>query len=473
MSDVARDDDENDDLAEDEWDWEEEEEDEDGQRVLEAAKLADTDPDHGIPALLALIADTDLGTVDNVEYRAEALGHLLSRGGSAATAAWWVINNSNPWREMQRVYWVSDQYSGPAQPKLTEDERQQECVAALQHLVASSDLQDDLRWPAIGELINKEGRKGYEAVKRLASDINIANLATGACGVDDDHAYGIARWVAADQDQPAEVRVEAAEWLLDEEAWCADDAVADALRGMPVGADGRRKLLLRLLEIENAHLEATDPSAFERQQEKDRADNVPGVVRLAVQEAERNHHAGPLDGLLQSWVDAALRDQWEGSWPYAHRVVDDAVEQLTNIAFRHQELRKRLAADLSAVGADADWHRLLIRGVGPRQKQESLFRSTAEDGYFAFKATPETQFALCRTAGDTPDPIDWELTVFQGSAASATSFSGRLLIHGKQTFIHFPDDLHAHPHWSAELLAGLSAISRAGLPGQACSPHGT
>ncbi|MEU7056734.1 hypothetical protein [Streptomyces sp. NPDC046197] len=136
-----------------------------------------------------------------------------------------------------------------------------------------------------------------------------------------------------------------------------------------------------------------------------------------------------------------------------------------DIAFRHQELRKRLAADLSAAGPDADWHPLLIRGVGPRPKQESLFHSTAEDGYFAFKATPESQFALCRTAGDTPDPIDWELTVLQGSAASATSFSGRLLIQGKQMFIHFPDDLNAHPHWSAELIAGLSAISRVELRG--------
>ncbi|MFB7932866.1 hypothetical protein ACFC4C_27565 [Streptomyces sp. NPDC056039] len=472
MSDVARDDGQDDNLAEDEWDWEQEEkeyleEDEDAQRVREAAKLADTDPDRGIPALLALIADTDLGTVDNLEYRADALNHLLNRGGSAATAAWWVINTSNPWREMQRVYWVSNQYTGPAQPKLTEDERQQEHVAALRHLVASSDLQDDLRWPAIGELIDMEGRKGYEAVKGLAPDINIADLATGAFGVDETHAYSIARWVAADQDQPAEVRVEAAEWLLDEEAWCADDAVADALRGTPVGAYGRRKLLVRLLAMENAQLEVSDPSAYERQQEKDCADHVPGVVRLAVQEAERNHHAGPLEGLLQSWVNAALRDQWEGSWSYAHRVVDDAVEQLMNIAFRHQELRKRLAADISAAHPDADWHPLLIRGVDLPQKQENLFRSTSADGHFAFKATPECQFALCRTARGTPDPIGWELTVLQGREASATSFAGRLLVQGEQTFIHFPDDLNERPHWSAELIAGLSAISRAEIPARA------
>ncbi|GHE50290.1 hypothetical protein GCM10017771_72210 [Streptomyces capitiformicae] len=55
---------------------------------------------------------------------------------------------------------------------------------------------------------------------------------------------------------------------------------------------------------------------------------------------------------LQSWVDAALRDQWEGSWPYAHRVLDDAVEQLTNMAFRYRGLRKHLAADLSTGGPD-------------------------------------------------------------------------------------------------------------------------
>ncbi|MFF4842462.1 hypothetical protein [Streptomyces collinus] len=467
MSDVARDDNQDDDLAEDEWGWEEEDEedDEDAQRVRNAAKLADTDPDRGIPALLALIADTDLGTVDNLEYRAEALDHLLSRGGSAATAAWWVIDTSNPWREMQRVYWESDQYTAPAQRKLTEDERQQDGVAALRHLVASSDLQDDLRWAAIAELINEEGREGYEAVKSLAPDINIANLATGTGDADDEHAYSIARWIAADQDQSAEVRVEAAAWLLGEDAWPADDAVADALRDVPVGAYGRRKLLVRLLEMENAHLEVTDPSAFEWQQEQERTDNVLGVVRLAVQEAERNYHAGPLDGLLQSWVDAALRDQWESGWPYARRTADDAVEQLVDIAFRHQELRKRLAADLSAAGPDADWHPLLVRGVGSRPKQESLFRSTAEDGYFAFKTTPESQFALCRTAGNTSEPVDWELTVLQGSAASATTFSGRLLLQGKQTFIHFPDDLHAHPHWSAQLIAGLSAIARAELPG--------
>ncbi|MER6259053.1 hypothetical protein ABT203_05550 [Streptomyces sp900105245] len=82
-----------DDLAEDEWDWEGEEEehfevDEDAQRVQDAAELADTDPERGIPTLLTLIADTDLGTVDNLEHRADALDHLLSRGGSAATAAW-------------------------------------------------------------------------------------------------------------------------------------------------------------------------------------------------------------------------------------------------------------------------------------------------------------------------------------------------------------------------------------------------
>jgi hypothetical protein len=467
VSDVARDDNQDDDLAEDEWDWEEEdeEEDEDAQRVRDAAKLADTDPDRGIPALLALIADTDLGTVDNLEYRAEALDHLLSRGGSAATAAWWVINTSNPWREMQRVYLVSNQYTTPPQRELTDDERRQEHVAALRQLVASSDLQDDLRWAAIGELVNEEGREGYESVKSLAPDINIANLATGTGDADEEHTYSIARWVAADQDQPAEVRVEAATWLLDEDAWSADDAVADALRDVPVGTHGRRRLIARLLEMENAHLEVTDPSTFERQQEKERADNVPGVVRLSVQEAERNHHAGPLDGLLHSWVDAALRDQWERGWPYTHHVADDAVEQLVDIAFRHQELRKCLAADLSAAGPDAVWHPLLIRGVGPRSKQESLFRSTAEDGYFAFKATSEYQFAVCRTAGDTPDPTGWELAVFQGSAASARYFSGRMLIQGKQTFIHFPDDLSAHPHWSAELIAGLSAISQAGLPG--------
>ncbi|MGW5465666.1 hypothetical protein [Streptomyces sp. NPDC003996] len=266
-------------------------------------------------------------------------------------------------------------------------------------------------------------------------------------------------------DQPADVRVAAAEWLLDEEAWCADDAVADALREIPVGACGRRKLLVRLLAIENAHLEVSDPSAYERQQEKDRADHVPDVARLAVQEAERDYYAGPLDGLLQSWVDAALRDQWEGSWPYTHRVVDDAVEQLMNIVFRHQELRKHLAADLSAAGPEADWHPLLIRGVDPRQKEEGLFRSTAEDGYFAFKVSSECQFALCRTARDTPDSIGWELTVLQGRAASATSFSGRLLVQGEQTFIHFPDNLNAHPHWCTQLIAGLSAISQAELPG--------
>ncbi|MFJ4522993.1 hypothetical protein ACIP4Y_18900 [Streptomyces sp. NPDC088810] len=467
MSDVARDDNRDDDLAEEEWDWEEEdeEEDEDAQRVRDAAKLADTDPDRGIPALLALIADTDLGTVDNLEYRADALDHLLSKGRSAATAAWWVINTSNPWREMQRVYWESNQYAAPAQRKLTEDERRQEHLAALRHLVASSNLQDDLRWPAIGELINEEGREGYEAVKTLAPDINIANFATGTGDADDEHAYSIARWVAADQDQPAEVRLKAAAWLLDEDAWSADDAVADALRDAPVGAYGRRKLLARLLEMENAHLEVTDPYAFEWQQEKERTDNVPGVVRLAVQEAERNYPAGPLDGLLQSWVDAALRDQWESGWPDARRVADDAVELLVDIAFRHQELRKRLAADLSSAGPDADWHPLLIRGVDPRPKQESLFRSTAEDGYFAFKATPESQFALCRSAGDTPELIDWELTVLQNSVASATCFSGRLLVQDKQMFIHFPDDLNAHPHWSAQLIAGLSAISRAEPPG--------
>ncbi|MER6259054.1 hypothetical protein ABT203_05555 [Streptomyces sp900105245] len=259
-----------------------------------------------------------------------------------------MINTSNPWREMQRVYLESDQYHGPAEPNATDEERQQDYVAALRHLVAASNLQDDLRWPAIGELIDKEGRKGYEAVKTLAPDINIAISATGVCDVDDNHVYGFARWVAADQDQPAEVRIEAAEWLLNEDAWCADDAVADALRGIAVGTHGRRQLLARLLDIENAHLEITDPYTFERQQEKERAKNLPGVIRFAMQEAERNYHAGPLDGLLQSWVDAALRDQWEGSWPQPRRGVDDAVEPLLSIVFRHQELRKRLAGDLAS-----------------------------------------------------------------------------------------------------------------------------
>ncbi|MER6151339.1 hypothetical protein [Streptomyces hirsutus] len=470
MSDAARDVGQSDDLPEDEWDWGDEEEevdevDEDAQRVREAAELADTDPERGIPALLALIADTDLGTVDDLEYRADALDHLLSRGGSAASAAWWVINTSDPWREMQRVYWVSNHCNGPAQPELTEDEQRQEYLAALRHLVAASDLQDDLRWPAIGELINKEGQKGYEAVKSLASDVNIANLATGAYGVDDDHAYSIARWVAGDQAQPAEVRAEAADWLLDEAAWCADDAVADALRGMPVGAYGRRKLLVRLLKIENAHLEATDPDRFERQQDQNRAKSFPGAIRLAVEEAGRNYYAGPLDDLLQSWVDAALGDRWEERWPNTYRVVDDAAEQLLNIAFHHQELRKRLAVGLASESPAADWHPLLVRRVHPRPEQESLFRSIAEDGYFAFKATPECQFALCRAARDTSGPTDWDLTVFQDRVAPATSFSGRLLVQGEQTFIHFPDELNAHPDWSAQLIAGLSAISRAEFPG--------
>ncbi|MFF6815177.1 hypothetical protein ACFZAG_35625 [Streptomyces sp. NPDC012403] len=470
MSDAAHDADQSDDLVEDGWDWEDEEEedfevDEDAQRVLEAAELADTDPERGIPALLALIADTDLGTVDDLEHRADALAHLLSRGGSAASAAWWVINTSDPWREMQRVYWVSDKHEGPAQPELTEDERRQEHLAALRHLVAASDLQEDLRWPAIGELIDKEGREGYEAVKSLAPDVDIAHLATGAYGVDDNHAYNIARWVAGDQDQSAEVRAEAAEWLLDEEAWCADDAVADALRGLPIGTHGRRKLLVRLLEIENAHLEAIDPEGFERQQEQNRAKSFPDAIRLAVEEAGRNYYAGPLDHLLQSWVDTALGDRWEERWPSTYRVVDDAAEQLLSVAFHHQELRKRLAADRTSENPDADWHPLLVRRVHPRPAQESLFRSMAEDGYFAFKATPECQFALCRAARDTSAPVDWELTVFQGRTASATSFSGRLLVQGEQTFIHFPDELNAHPDWSAQLIAGLSAISRAELPG--------
>ncbi|WP_406724299.1 hypothetical protein WJ438_06175 [Streptomyces sp. GD-15H] len=341
MSDAAHDASQSDDLTEDEWDWEDEEEeldevDEDAQRVREAAELADTAPERGIPALLALIADTDLGTVDDLEYRAAALDHLLSRGGSAASAAWWVINTSDPWREMQRVYWVSNHRKGPAQPELTEDEQRQEYLAALRHLVAASDLQDDLRWPAIGELINKEGQKGYEAAKSLAPDVNIAHLATGAYGVDDDHAYSIARWVAGDQAQPAEVRAEAAEWLLDEEAWCADDAVADALRGMPIGAYGRRKLLVRLLKIENAHLETTDPDRFERQQDQDRAKSFPGAIRLAMEEAGRNHYAGPLDNLLQSWVDAALGDRWEERWPNTYRVVDDAAKQLLSLDPPHE-----------------------------------------------------------------------------------------------------------------------------------------
>ncbi|GGR56568.1 hypothetical protein GCM10015536_71920 [Streptomyces griseomycini] len=477
MSDSAPDADQNDgsmdDFMKDEWDWEAEEEeeeedfdaDEDAQRVREAAELADTDPERGIPALLALIADTDLGTVDDLEHRATALDHLLSRGGSAARAAWWVIDTSGPWREMQRVYWVSGKYEGPTQPKLTEDERRQEHIAALRHLVAASDLQEDLRWPAIGELIDKEGRKGYEAVKSLAPDVDIAHLATGAYGVDDNHAHGIARWVAGDQDQPTEVRAEAAEWLLDEEAWCADDAVADALRGMPIGAYGRRKLLVKLLEIENAHLETTDPEGFEQQQDRDRAKGFPDAVRLAVEEAGRNYCAGPLDDLLQSWVDAALGDRWEERWPSTYRVVDDAAEQLLSIAFHHQELRKRLAADRTSENPDADWHPLLVRRAYPRPAQESLFRSIAEDGYFAFKTTPECQFALCRAAGDTPGPVDWELTVFQGGAASAMSFSGRLLVQGEQTFIHFPDELNAHPDWSAQLITGLSVISRAELSG--------
>lgn len=467
MSDTAPEADQNDDLLEDEYDWEDEdfEVDEDAQRVQEAAELADKDPERGIPALLTLIADTDLGSVDDLEYRAAALDHLLNRGGSAASAAWWVINTSGSWREMQRVYWVSSKYEGPAHPKPTEDERRQEYVAALRHLVAASDLQDDLRWPAIGELIDKEGKKGYEAMKSLAPDVNIANLATGAYGVDDNHAYSIARWVAGDHDQPAEVRAEAAEWLLDEEAWCADDGVADALRGMPVGTCGRRKLLVRLLDMENEHLETTDPERFERQQEQDRAEGFPSAIRLALEEAERNYHVGPLDDLLQSWVDAALGERWENRWPGTYRVVEDAAEQLLSTAFHHQELRKRLVADCASGSSDADWHPLLVRRIHPRPEQESLFHSVTEDGYFAFKATSECQFALCRAAKDSSGPTEWELTVFQGRTESPTSFSGRLLVQGDQTFIHFPDELSARPDWSAQLVAGLSAISRAEIPG--------
>ncbi|MFD4230073.1 hypothetical protein [Streptomyces sp. NPDC058545] len=468
MPDAARDADQSDDLADDEW---EEEEDgyelgEDARRVQAAAGLADTDPDRGIPALLTLIADTDLGTVDNLEYRSDALDHLLRRGGSAATAAWWVINTSNPWREMQRVYLELGQYHGPPEANPTDEERQQDHVAALRHLVAASDLQDDLRWPAIAELIDKEGRKGYEAVKSLAPDINIASSATGVYDVDDDQVYSLARWVAADQDQPAEVRVAAAKWLLEEEAWCAEDAAADALRGIPVGTAVRRRLLLELLKIENVHLEITDPASFELQQRQDRADNFPGAIRLAMEEASRSCWVGPLGALLQSWVDAALGDhQWEERWPSAYQAYDVAVEPLLSIAFHHQELRKRLAADLISASSDTDWRPLLVRRVDPRHKQASLLRATAEHGRFAFKATPECQFALCRTTDDSSDPPAWELTVFQNGTTSALSFAGRLLVQGEQTFIHFPDELNAHPNWSAQLVAGLSAIARAELLG--------
>jgi hypothetical protein len=81
----------------------------------------------------------------------------------------------------------------------------------------------------------------------------------------------------------------------------------------------------------------------------------------------------------------------------------------------------------------------------------------AEDGCFAFKATPECQFALCRTARDSSEPPGWELTVFHG--ATSASFSGRFLVQDEHTFMHFPDELSAHPDWSAQLIAGLSVLS--------------
>ncbi|MCD0483390.1 hypothetical protein LO771_13500 [Streptacidiphilus sp. ASG 303] len=163
---------------------------------------------------------------------------------------------------------------------------------------------------------------------------------------------------------------------------------------------------------------------------------------------------------LHSWVTGALRNQWEDEWTLGRRVDHAAVEQLLDIAFRHQELRRHLSADCVDASGDPDWRPLVMHKDEPRPRPASLCTAPHANGFFAFRATPPCRFALCTSAEEDDGSSDWELVVLPNGGRAA-HFSGQSMIRHGRSFVHLPDELSNHPEWSAQLFAGLAAMSRA------------
>ena len=244
-------------------------------RVQVAFDLVALEPDAGVSVLLALMVDPDLHNdedenpydVDVVRhsFNMQAMRKLFNMGDAAARAAGWLVaqdpNGANLQLLVVQDEEGSDAWFAHCHPLGDPSAVTQVDLDALRHLVGASQLPDDLRRSAMGELIACSGAAGYAELKQLAADDSLSWIPRSMDEYRRSVYFGdectptallIGQYLVEDVDQPIEFRIDVAQAMAEDHGETGTRALAAIYSSLPWRDTRRRDVLQRLTELETA-----------------------------------------------------------------------------------------------------------------------------------------------------------------------------------------------------------------------------